>query len=348
MEKPEPTPSDTASVEPSLFQSKYDEFVEDLLGAIPECEAAIQAAFELDATTRLQRFQQEINVQQTLRGASDDFSKNPHKILPGVDLSDVVWAAQTENTKRAIWEHVRIVSMCCFMETGFTEHSKPSWMEDAMNEMKTKMEGADFQNFIKKFMKILNPDAGASAGAANAGDAASASAAGAAGAIPGLEGIFANGFPKLPERFLKGHLARLAQEIVKEITPTDLGITAEMIKECEKDPSRAFTVLFSTFSNNPDIIQKTIAKIGNRLQQKVQTGVIRPQEIAHEAEELMKEFAENSTFVEMMEGIKSAFGFEDMDVARKMGKEGTARMSIARDRLRKKLDKKKEAAKGKK
>ena len=162
--------------------------------------------------------------------------------------------------------------------------------------------------------------------------------------MPGLEGMFANGFPKLPERFLKGHLARLSQEIVKDITPGDLGISPEMIKECEKDPSRAFTLLFSTFSNNPDIIQKTIARIGNRLQHKVQTGVIRPQEIAREAEELMKEFAGNDTFVEMMNGIKSAFGMEDMDMARKAGKEGTARMSIARDRLRKKLDKKKEAA----
>ncbi|MEI7752610.1 MAG: hypothetical protein WCJ71_11065 [Candidatus Omnitrophota bacterium] len=102
--------------------------------------------------------------------------------------------------------------------------------------------------------------------------------------------------------------------------------------------------LIQARSNNPDIIQKTIARIGNRLQHKVQTGVIRPQEIAREAEELMKEFAGNDTFVEMMNGIKSAFGMEDMDMARKAGKEGTARMSIARDRLRKKLDKKKEAA----
>jgi len=199
--------------------------------------------------------------------------------------------------------------------------------------MKKKLEGIDFQSMIKKFMMFMNPE-GKSGDAADAGS----------GKIPGLEGIFENGFPKLPERFLKGHLARLSQEIVKEITPGDLGITPEMIKECEKDPSRAFSLLFSTFSSNPDIIQKTIARIGNRIQQKVQSGAIRPQEIAREAEELMKEFAENKSLVEMMEGIKAAFGFEDMDVARAAGKEGTARMSIARDRLRKKLDKKKEAA----
>lgn len=324
--KPEIDPSD------SVFQQKYKDFVDDLLGALPEYTADLQAALSLEDSVKLQRFQQEVNVQHTLRGSSEDFTANPCTILPGVTVAEPVWVILSDATKKAIWEHVRVLSICCYMEAGFNEQSKPSWMEDAMNEMKKKMEGVDFQDIIKKFMRFMNPGA----------DAASAGAD--AKGMPGIEGMFANGFPKLPERFLKGHLARLSQEIVKDITPGDLGISPEMIKECEKDPSRAFTLLFSTFSNNPDIIQKTIARIGNRLQHKVQTGVIRPQEIAREAEELMKEFAGNDTFVEMMNGIKSAFGMEDMDMARKAGKEGTARMSIARDRLRKKLDKKKEAA----
>jgi hypothetical protein len=131
-------------------------------------------------------------------------------------------------------------------------------------------------------------------------------------------------------------MAKLAQEIVKEIKPEDLGINAEMLAECEKNPSRSFDILFQVFGNNPNILQKTIHKIGKRLQQKFMSGSIRPQEIAREAEELMKEFASNSSFVDMMEGIKSAFGFEDMDLARAAGKEGSARLSIVKDRLRKK------------
>ena len=317
------------SADESIFQKKYNEFVDELLGALPEYTVVLQRAKSLDDVTKLQRFQEEVNV-KTLHGNSDEFVSNPRDILPGVTVTDTVWTSLSDTTKKAIWEHVRVLSICCFMEAGFNQNDKPSWMEDAMNEMKKKMEGVDFQDIIKKFMKFMKPESDA-AGAADAG--------------PGLEGIFANGFPKLPERFLKGHLARLSQEIVKDITPDDLGISPEMIKECEKDPSRAFTLLFSTFTNNPDVIHKTISRIGNRLQHKVQTGVIRPQEIAREAEELMKDFADNPTFVEMMSGIKSAFGMEDMDMARKAGKEGTARMSIARDRLRKKLEKKKEAAK---
>jgi hypothetical protein len=148
--------------------------------------------------------------------------------------------------------------------------------------------------------------------------------------------MFEGGFPKIPEKFLKGHMAKLAQEIVKDITPEELGISPEMMAECEKTPSRAFDILFQVFTNNPTIIQKTVQRIGKRLQQKIASGAIRPQEIAREAEELMKEFASNPSFVEMMEGIKSAFGFEDMGLARAAGRESSARLAMVKERLRKK------------
>jgi hypothetical protein len=114
-----------------------------------------------------------------------------------------------------------------------------------------------------------------------------------------------------------------------------------MIAECETAPSRAFEMLIHMFTKNPAMIQNTIKKIGKRLQQKIQSGAIRPQEIAKEAEELMKEFSENTEFVDMMGSFKSAFGFEDMDMARAAGRDGSARLSLVKERLRKKLEAKK-------
>ena len=319
------------TTEKSVFQSKYDEFVEDLLGALPEYTSHIQSSKALDASTRLTRFQDEVKVGQTLGGGDvDDHNKNPGRILPDVVIDDAVWNSLSDNTKKAIWEHVRILSICCFMEAGFGEGAKPSWMEDAMNEMKQKLESVDFQNIIKKFMTFFKPGEGAAGGSGS-----EEGEAGAAGAIPGFEKLFENGFPKLPERFMKGQMAKLAQEIVKDITPEDLGISPEMLSDCEKNPSRAFDILFSVFGNNPAIIQKTIQKIGKRLQQKVMSGAIRPQEIAREAEELMKEFAGNTSFVDMMDNMKNAFGFEDMDLARQAGREGSARLAMVRQRLKK-------------
>ena len=318
--------------EKSVFQTKYDEFVEDLLGALPEYTQQITAAKGLEAAARLSRFQEEIKVGNTF-GTDDneDTSKNPGRVLPGVEISDAVWASLSENTHKAIWEYVRILSICCFMEAGFSDDAKaPAWMDDAMNDMKKKLEGVDFQNIIKKFMTFFK----------SAGDK-EGEAAGKEGGLPaGFEKLFENGFPQLPERFLKGHMAKLAQEIVKDIKPEDLGITPEMVEECEKNPSRAFDILFQVFGNNPGIIQKTVQKVGKRLQQKFMSGAINPNEIAREAEELMKEFAGNGNFVEMMEGIKGAFGFGDMDMARQAGREGSARLALAKERLKKKASEK--------
>ena len=172
------------------------------------------------------------------------------------------------------------------------------------------------------------------------GESTEESTEGSTEGLPDFKKMFENGFPKIPEKFMKGHMAKLAQEIVKDITPEDLGISKESMDECEKNPSRAFDILFQVFGKNPEVLQKAVQKIGKRLQHKITSGAIKPQEIAREAEELMKEFSENSSFVDMMSGLKKAFGFEDMDLARQAGKEGSARLSIVKERLRKKASEK--------
>lgn len=323
---------ESTAPEVSVFQTKYNEFADDLLGALPEYTVQIQAAKALDDQARLARFQEEVKVGNTL-GTSDEIenTKNPGTVLPGVSISDTIWEALSENTQKAIWEYVRILSICCFMEAGFSEGSKPAWMEDAMKDMKEKLESVDFQNIIKKFMTFFK---------AGEGKDDESETNPSEGIPAGFEKLFENGFPKIPEKFLKGHMAKLAQEIVKDIKPEDLGISPEMIGECEKNPSRAFDILFKVFGSNPGNIQKIVQRIGKRLQQKIMSGAIQPQQIAREAEELMKEFAGNSSFVDMMDGIKSAFGFQDMDLARAAGRESSARLSMVKDRLRKKASEK--------
>jgi hypothetical protein len=319
----EHTPLDSEEVF-SLFQIKYVEFVEDALGAFPEYREALEVAKGLEEKVRMERFRKEAHwVEPFLAEEKEpDYRVNPGTILPGITLADGVWSAVSEGTQRAVWEHLRVLSMCHRMEVGAEDGSKPVWMEDMMKELKEKWESVDMEELMKKFSGFFS--SGFGSGSSSESDNADGSS---------------KGFPRLPERFLKGQLAKLAQEIVKDITPEDLGITADQIAECEKNPTHAFSTLFSTFTKNPGVLQRTIAKIGKRLQQKIVSGAIRPQEIAREAEELMKEFSGNSSFVEMMEGLKSAFGMEDMDTARAAGRESSARLSIVRERLRRKLEK---------
>jgi hypothetical protein len=295
----------------SVFQKKYEEFASELLSTFPELATNIQGALALSPDDRIKRFKTEINMI-----GSTDTTVNPGVIMPGISIPEELWNSLSDSNKKAIYEYVKLLSMCSFLEGGFDGDSKgKEWMDDLMKDWKGKLDSVDFEGLMGKFAKVFAGNKDASG----------------------------NGFtmPQLPEKFLKGHLAKLAEEIVRDIKPEDLGLTQEMIDECEKSPSRAFTILVQVFTKNPGAIQGTIKKIGNRLQQKVQSGAIRPQEIAREAEELMKEFASNPQFVDVMESIKSMFGFEDMDLARQAGREGSARLSAVQQRLRKKLEAKK-------
>jgi len=311
---------------PSVFQTKYDEFAKELLETFPEQGVAIAAAVALTPAERLVRFQTDVKVHE-------DEAVNPGFLLPGVVLTDDVWASLSEANRKVLRDYVRLLSMCCFLE-GFGSEGKdkdgkeskgtPAWMDKVMGDWKSKLSSMDFDGLLKKCAGLFGSK--------------------------DTSGNSTGGFklPKLPEKFLKGQLAKLAEEIVKDIKAEDLGLTPEMMAECEASPSRAFELLLQVMTKNPGILQSTIKKIGKRLQQKIQSGSIRPQEIAKEAEELMKEFSENTEFVGMMDSFKSAFGFEDMDVARKTGNEGSARLSLVKERLRKKLAAKEAAAASKK
>jgi hypothetical protein len=148
--------------------------------------------------------------------------------------------------------------------------------------------------------------------------------------------------PPLPEKFLKGKLARLAEDMVKEFSPTDFGLTPEDIEACERDPSRAFEILMKGSLGNSQMIQKAMARVAKKLQDKVARGELKPQELVAEAEELIKEFQSHPAFVELMESFRSAFNFDDdLETAQAAGRDNEGRLAIARARLRKKLDAKK-------
>jgi hypothetical protein len=154
--------------------------------------------------------------------------------------------------------------------------------------------------------------------------------------------------PPLPEKFLKGKLAKLAEDIVREFKPEDFGLRPEDLAEVERDPTRAFEILMKASASKPDLLQKAMTRVGKKLQDKIQKGQLRPEELAAEAEELMNEFQSHPAFAEMMKAFKSAFSFDDPDAARAAGRDNQARLSIVQKRLRAKLAAKKAAAEAKK
>jgi hypothetical protein len=212
----------------------------------------------------------------------------------------------------SIWQSLSDTSKSGY-SNGKQEGWTNEWASKMMEDMKSKMKDADFSGFAEKFANLFGSDG--------------------------------SSIPQIPEKFLKGQIARLAQEIISEFKVEDFGIDPKVLESAGNDPTKALNMIMEVFMKNPQSFQTTIMKITKRLQQKVESGSIRPKELLAEAEELMKTFSENPQFVQMMETFREMFGSpeDQADQQRSAGRDGNARLSIVQARLRKKLDAKKGA-----
>jgi hypothetical protein len=303
-----------------VFQKKFEEFCDDLEGACPELKADIDGVRKLPREDRIKRFAEEVKA-----SPQRDAKLCPGIVLPGVVISEAVWTELSENSKTAIQEYLTLLSMCAlYHSTGsFLDLSgQETFIKDFLEHWKTRMGSTDFKNLAERFAKFLE-DAGSAAGG--------------------------SAIPSLPERFLKGKIAKLAEELVREFRPEDFGLSTEQLEECEKNPMRAFEILLQAYTSRPEILQNAMKKIATRMQQKIQRGELKPQDLAHEAEDILKECTNNPAFSGMMESFRDSFGaFADPEIARAQGRNGDARLQVARERLRRERARRQAKKEGKK
>jgi hypothetical protein len=292
---------DAGNVE-AMFLTKYNEFCEELKTAYPEGVPVIALAQALTDAEKKERFIK--YVVPKITAPKRNPKHNPGCVLPGVIIADDKWFEFSVNTRKAIQEHLTILTFCA---TFGAEGMNMKWAEEALNQMKEKLNSADFKSFSDKIVELMK----------------------------------SGEFYSIPERLMKGQIAKLAEELVKEFRPEDFGLSAEELERAGNDPTQAFGLLSQIYTRNPANLQNVMKRIAKRLQEKVQRGELRPQEIASEAEELIKEFTENPAMKDLMESFKSMFGFEDPEAARAVGRDGNSRLAIARNRLRKRMNEKK-------
>lgn len=288
----------------TIFNKKFTEFCDDLAGACPEYSADIEIAKELSPVERERAYKNEV-----LKKVARSPTTNPGRVLPNVTIKSGVWNSLSDASKKAILEHLRVLDLTCvFMNIDVSGAAGISqdWVDSILRDMRGSMDRVDFKSMADKFSTMF-----------------------------GGEGTT---LPPLPEKFLKGKLAKLAEDMVREFKPEDFGMSAADIAACEKDPTRAFEILLSASGENPQNLQKVMERVAKKLQTKIQNGELKPQELAAEAEELMKEFQANPAFVQMLDSFRQAFSFEQPEAARKTGHDGEGRLAQARARLRKKLD----------
>lgn len=223
-------------------------------------------------------------------------------ILPGVTLTDIIWESLGDAGQKAIREFLSVLGVCCMSDSE-------EWSKEFLDKWKESMASVDFDSLAAKMASVF--------------------------------GVKGENLPKFPERLMKGQLAKLADEILREVKPEEFGFTPEMMEEAEKNPEKAFEIITGIYTKNPATLQNVMKRIMKRLQDKIRRGEFKPQEIAKEAEEMMKELTENSAFKDLLESLKGSFGFgdaeEEADLYKSAGRDGDARRNLVRERLRNKL-----------
>lgn len=295
----------------SIFQAKYEEFAQSLTEAFPELTDVIKTSLANDSTEREKMYK--LLVMPEAGNPKRDPTQTPGMVLPGVYINDTTWASCSEGTKKAINQFLSILTFSLVMKDGnssdfgFGDDAFKTWADTFMNQWRGKMDRGEFDSFTKRFADLF--------------------------------GSTGDRLPPFPEKLRKGKLVKLAEEIVRELKPEELGLDPETVKQCETDPSKAFEVIMNSTMRNPEKLQGAMKRIMKRLQEKFQRGEFKPQELAAEAEEMMKEFSENPAFVEMMDSMRKAFSFEgNMEGAKAAGMEQSVRLNMVRERLRRKAE----------
>ena len=287
------------------FNKKYDEFAKDLLSTYPELDEPIQAALALSVEERQSRYKAEVfSMHQTL---NTNVKVCPGTILPGITLTEEMWSTTGDKSRKIIYEYISILNLTTAFQAGGDSKFTKEWAEKMMKDARASMDSIDFDKISKSFFEAF--------------------------------GTKGSALPPFPEKFLKGKLAKLAEEMVREFKPEEFGFTKEELEACERDPARAFEILMKGSMGNPKLIQSAMGRIAKKLQDKVSRGELKPQELVDEADSLMKEFQSHPAFVELMQSFRTMFGGDDVEEMQKAaGRDNDNRLSIARARLRKKLE----------
>lgn len=314
------------------FETTYAQFVDDLKGTFPEFSAALTHAATLP--DRKERFV-EIWKSHTSDVAACNaaiFDGAGIELIPGFVMKRKLWNELSESTHGVIWKYLSSLLLLA-AASSTKEEACGLWDLSGFN--------ADMETMMKMLSEASSEGEASPIGGlgesmkdifSKLGSMASMFGGIKAEDLSGAASKF-----KIPERLFKGHIARIAEELVKEFKPEDFGISPDMLES--DDPARVFNYLQEVFTKKPELMMSAAQKIAKKIQIKFQRGEIKREEIIREAEELMKEFSENTAFSELFGSLGEMLKGSEKE----SGNEGSARRREVQERLRRKAEAKKAA-----
>lgn len=328
---PAPAP---AAVAPT-FAATYAQFVRELLLTFPEYEVPLRAAAAADPAAAKTAFLAtwRPHTHAVATKSADLFAAAPEGVplVPGAPMTAKLWGELSEATHTAIWKYLSSLLLLAAAASEDASEDMSGLQEDMEHMMRILKESGD--SLASEMSGIFEKLAGLASSFGLGGGAAAGGAGAAAAAAAGIDlsGVAAAaGKFKIPERLFKGHIAKIAEELVKEFKPEDFGIAPEMLES--DDPARVFNYLQEIFTKKPEMLMGAAQKIAKKIQAKFARGEIRREDIIAEAEELMKEFSSNAAFSSLF----GSLGEMLKSTEKESGNEGSARRREVQERLRRK------------
>ena len=323
------------------FDATYAQFVDDLKGTFPEFSAALTHAASMP--DRKERFV-EVWKSHTSDVAACNavlFEGAGIELIPGFVMKRKLWNELSDTTHGVIWKYLSSLLLLA---------AASSTKDDVCGLWDLSGFNADMETMMKMLSEAGGADDGSAdgmggiAGGAGLGESMKdifsklGSMASMFGGLKAEDLSGASSKFKIPERLFKGHIARIAEELVKEFKPEDFGISPDMLES--DDPARVFNYLQEVFTKKPELMMSAAQKIAKKIQAKFARGEIKREDIVREAEELMKEFSENTAFSELFGSLGEMLKGSEKE----SGNEGSARRREVQERLRRKAEAKKAAA----
>jgi hypothetical protein len=163
----------------------------------------------------------------------------------------------------------------------------------------------------------------------------------------GLAGMFdaSGGFslPEIPDHLRNGRIARLAEQLVRQLDPSDFGIDPAVLSG--NNIEEVFRGLVELYQRDPSTIMSGVKRLGEKIKHQISGGTMDMNALAAEAKEFVEIFRNHPTFKEpisQFEGLLGEGGLAEMfsSVAGAGAGDGGAsseRLRAVQERLRKKL-----------
>lgn len=298
----------------TTFAKSLLEFCEDLRLSFPEMAANIDRVSSMSPADYLKSWRPHLGLLKT-KDVQQLFQKRGGSLLGGVSLSKKLWTELSETTHRAIWKHLRSLTLEAVVETGLDklkEEEMSQLMEIMMEEKMPTESGGLFEHLKPLFdrLKDFMPNMDVSGGA----------------------------FPEIPERLRNGKIAKLAEELTKQFDPTEFGIDPSLLTGDNIED--IITKLSEIFQKDPTKLMAGAKKMAEKIKRKIMDGSIDRKQLVDEAQEFMKLFRDNPMFKESlgkMESMMGPGGLASMFGSGSGSEAPSERRSTVQERLRKKL-----------